>query len=59
MVRISMADAHGREFYFPIPAFDAKAYRARKEVALEAIAEAIDAGLQPGRVYIRGDVHSL
>lgn len=53
MVRLSMTDAHNREFWNAIPASDGKNYRARRDACLETLAEAIDMGLQPGRVRVR------
>lgn len=50
LVRLSMADDHGREFYVVLR--EGKAYRERRRAALEDIGEAIEAGLQPGRVLV-------
>lgn len=53
MIRLSMADAHSREFWMAIPELEGKAYRARRDAALEHISMAIEQGLQPGRVHVR------
>lgn len=50
MVRVSMVDDRNGEFFTFIPAYDGKAYRERREKALETIQSAIDAGLDPGEV---------
>lgn len=53
MVRLSMCDAHFKEFWMAIPGPDAqKKYRERRAAALDAISQAISLGLQPGEVRI-------
>lgn len=51
--RLSMCDTHGREFFCIVAADDGKAWRQRRVEWLGYIAEAIDAGLEPGEVRIR------
>jgi len=51
--RLSMCDAHGREFFCIVPYDDGKAWRARRDEYLGYITQAIDAGLQPGEVRLR------
>lgn len=50
MIRLSMVDERNGEFFLFIPALDGKAYRERREKALETIQTAIEAGLDPGEV---------
>lgn len=47
--RVSMADSHGMEFWTEVMG-EGKAYREAKAQALEDLAEAIEMGLQPGKV---------
>lgn len=47
--RISMADERGGEFWMEVTG-EGKAYRQAKEQALEDISEAIEIGLEPGKV---------
>ena len=47
--RLSMADARGGEFWMEIEG-EGKAYREAKEQALSDLMEAIEMGLEPGRV---------
>lgn len=47
--RVSMADGKGGEFWTFVKG-DGKAYRDAKREALIDLAEAIDSGLEPGRV---------
>lgn len=47
--RISMADSHGREFWVEVQG-EGKAYREAKTQALDDLVEAIEMGLQPGKV---------
>lgn len=59
MVRLSMADAHNREFYMAIPESGGKRYRERRDEALGHIMTAIESGLQPGQVRVRdGDLRA-
>lgn len=44
-----MADSHGMEFWTEVMG-EGKAYREAKAQALEDLAEAIEMGLQPGKV---------
>ena len=50
--RVMVADAHGREYYCEIP--DGRGWRVQRESALEAIAEAIERGDEPGQVEVMG-----
>lgn len=50
VIRVSMADKLGREFFHIIPALDGKRYRERLEEALELIESAISQGCEPGEV---------
>lgn len=50
MVRISMSNERGGEYFVMIPADDGKSYRAQRETALIMIEQAIQAGLEPGEV---------
>lgn len=50
MVRLSMCDAHGAEFFALIPASEGKSYRERREEALNDIEYAIEMGCRPGMV---------
>ncbi len=53
MVRISMADSHGGEFFMLIDAeTSARRYRERRTEALSAIEYAIEMGMQPGMVRV-------
>lgn len=47
--RLSMADTRGGEFWMEIEG-EGKSYRAAKEAALSDLMEAIEMGLEPGRV---------
>jgi hypothetical protein len=50
-VRLSMVDEHGAEFYMIVPADrGAREWRQERDRALDVIADAIDAGAQPGEV---------
>lgn len=51
--RISMVDDRGGEFYQIIDAEGrGSTYRARREAAIEVIAQAIEMGLAPGQVMV-------
>jgi hypothetical protein len=50
VVRLSMANQHGHEFYIILPYEHGKAYRERKERALVLLDAAIEQGLSPGEV---------
>ena len=52
VARVSVADDHGAE-YFMIVERDAKGYRERRENAIDACIEVIEAGCAPGEVRIR------
>lgn len=54
MARLSMADAHGAEF-FAIVETVGKRWRDRREVVLDQIADAIERGDRPGEVTIDHD----
>lgn len=47
--RLSMVDAHGRE-YFTVISTESRGYRDRRERALIAIEDAIAAGEPPGEI---------
>lgn len=49
-VRLSMYDDHGREFWMELPDSN---WRDARRKALMHMQEAIDLGLQPGRVVVR------
>ena len=49
-VRLSMADTQGREYFTIIEASYGKRWRERRESALVAIEEAIEAGWPPGEI---------
>ena len=51
-VRLSMADAQGREFYTIIEAGYGKRWRERRNDALETIEQAIEAGRPPGEIDV-------
>jgi len=53
MVRLSMANERGAEFWTSIPEDEGKSYRARRDKALETLALAIETGCEPGRVMTR------
>lgn len=48
--RVSMFDAHGREFYMIVPDEGGQAWRDRRDTCVEALATAIDMNLDPGEV---------
>lgn len=52
-VRLSMYDDRGGEFFALVPAAGAKKWRERKDAALDAIMDAMDAGALPGEVEIK------
>lgn len=52
MVRVSMCDDRGSEFFMTIPDGVGKGYRMRREEVLSALELAIHTGLDPGRVTI-------
>ena len=52
VVRVMGADRHGHEHFCEIEA--GKGYRDRREVALEAIREAVERGDAPGEVAVEG-----
>ena len=52
IVRLSTADAEGREYYALIEASEGKRWREEREVALERLEEAIHHGWPPGEVAI-------
>lgn len=51
VARVSVPDAHGREF-FMIVKTDGKGYRARRQEAVSLCMEAIEAGCDPGEVRL-------
>lgn len=53
LVRVSMADEAGAEFFALIEDGAGKSYRQRRERALEAIGAAMSQGLAPGQVRYR------
>jgi hypothetical protein len=52
VARVSVADNNGREFWMIVER-DEKGYRERRHEAIDACAEAIEAGCAPGEVRIR------
>jgi hypothetical protein len=52
MVRLSVFDKRGAEYFMLLPYSGAKRYRYRKQAALEAIDYAIEAKLEPGQVVM-------
>ena len=53
--RLSMTDGRGREYFAIVPAARGKAWRLRKEAALDALDEAIARGGEPGEVRVNAD----
>lgn len=53
VVRVSMADERCSEFFMQVQDRDRRrGWRVKRNAALAAIGEAIDAGLQPGEVIV-------
>lgn len=52
MIRLSVADNRGSEFWMLLPARDAKPWRERRTEALDNIEFAIAQGLEPGEVKV-------
>jgi hypothetical protein len=52
MVRLSVGDRHGREFFMMLPAAEGKRWRERRNQALDDIQAAIDQGCEPGEVRV-------
>lgn len=52
VLRISMADERGREYWHVIPAENGRRLRERREAAVEAIMTAIEQKLEPGEVVL-------
>jgi hypothetical protein len=52
VVRLSVFDAHGREFFMTLPASAPRRYRERRTKALEAIDYAIEQKMEPGEVRV-------
>lgn len=50
IARVSMTDNHGREFFAILPDYGERGYKERKAEALDALAYAIESGMQPGEV---------
>lgn len=50
VVRISMSDAQGGEYFMIIKAADGRRYRERRDEVIELIQQAIAQKLQPGEV---------
>lgn len=50
MIRLSVADRHGREYFVMMEAASGKRLRARRTEALENIEAAIAQGCEPGEV---------
>lgn len=53
MVRLSLVDARGGEYFAIVPAADGKAWRERRNAALDLIDEAMNAGAQPGQIEVK------
>lgn len=53
VVRLSMYDARGGEFFALVPADAQKKWRERRDEALDTIMDAMDAGQFPGEVEIK------
>lgn len=51
-VRLSMADGLGREYFVIVPAASGWRWRECRDVALDAIEGAIEAGDEPGEVRV-------
>lgn len=51
VVRVSVVDRNGREFFMVVPA-DGRGYRDRREKAIDACVEAIELGCDPGEVRV-------
>ena len=49
-VRLSMADQHGREYFTIVEGGYGKRWRERREAALIALEDAIEAGDPPGEI---------
>ncbi len=57
MVRISMANTHGHELFMMLTDRGARReYRAKREAALTLLAEAVDAGIDPGQLRVADEV---
>ena len=52
IIRISMADELGQEYYTVLTELDGRAGRDMREQAIEALASAIENGDEPGEVEI-------
>ena len=52
VVRLSVSDPHGGEYWMEIPDQFGAAYREAREEAITAIHEAMDIGCPPGEVRI-------
>lgn len=52
MIRISVFDARGAEYFILIPAADGRRYRERRDEALEDIDTAIAQKCEPGQVVV-------
>lgn len=55
MVRLSLFDERGREFFMMVPAHEGKSYRERRTEALETIQSAMAAHLEPGQVRVTNE----
>lgn len=53
MVRLSMYDNRGGEFFALVPAYAPKKWRERRDEVLDAIMDAMEAGDHPGEVEIK------
>lgn len=56
MVRLSMADGHGREFFMMLRFDEGRRWRDRRRKALDDIQAAIDLGCEPGEVRVLEEV---
>ncbi len=57
VVRISVGNEHGHElFMLIVDDGPRRSYRAKRNAALDALADALDAGGEPGEVKIDSDV---
>ncbi len=55
-VRLSMADERGAEYFAIVEGGSGKAWRGRREMALDAIGNAIRQGWPPGMVTVETDI---
>ena len=52
MIRVSMWDGRGAEYYAEVPSLNGAQWRTRRETVLDAIMLAMDEGEAPGKVRV-------